>query len=93
MTSTKKLEEQHGIFAMTVDERLLHMQENVLAEAAMMIPETRQRLEAAFNDLQSYLVRMPHPCMHAACDSLHSIKICNTSPACSQLGDSSTFDL
>mmetsp|Transcript_37312 Transcript_37312/g.94093 ORF Transcript_37312/g.94093 Transcript_37312/m.94093 type:complete len:114 (-) Transcript_37312:1559-1900(-) len=29
--------------------------ENVLAESAMMIPETRQRLETAFNDLQAYL--------------------------------------
>ncbi|GFH25065.1 tubulin-specific chaperone A [Haematococcus lacustris] len=29
--------------------------ENVLAEAAMMIPETRQRLATAFSDLQSYM--------------------------------------
>ncbi len=31
-------------------------QENVLAEADMMVPETLQRLEAAFADLQSFLV-------------------------------------
>mmetsp|Transcript_4437 Transcript_4437/g.7371 ORF Transcript_4437/g.7371 Transcript_4437/m.7371 type:complete len:110 (+) Transcript_4437:121-450(+) len=29
--------------------------ENVLHEAEMMIPETQQRLEAAFADIQSYL--------------------------------------
>lgn len=39
------------------------MQETVLAESAMMVPETRQRLEAALSDLQSYVV---------SCDS-HSI--------------------
>ena len=32
------------------------IQENVLAEAAMMIPDTRQRLEAALQDLHSMLV-------------------------------------
>ena len=32
-------------------------QENVLKESEMMIPETRQRLEAALADLQAYLVR------------------------------------
>jgi hypothetical protein len=32
-------------------------QENVLKESEMMIPETRQRLEAALADLQTYLVR------------------------------------
>ncbi len=32
------------------------LQENVAAEAAMMIPETRQRLETAFNDLQAFMV-------------------------------------
>ena len=32
------------------------VQELVLQESAMMIPETRQRLETAFNDLQAYLV-------------------------------------
>jgi len=31
-------------------------QENVLAESSMMVPETRQRLEAALSDLQSYVV-------------------------------------
>jgi hypothetical protein len=31
--------------------------ENVLAESAMMIPETRARLEAALSDLQGFLVR------------------------------------
>ena len=31
-------------------------QENVLAEAAMMIPDTRQRLEKAVHELQSTLV-------------------------------------
>ena len=40
------------------------VQENVLAESAMMLPETRQRLETAFNDLQSYLVR----CGRDSCD-------------------------
>lgn len=33
-------------------------QENVLSESMMMVPETRQRLEAAYNDLQSFVVRM-----------------------------------
>lgn len=32
-------------------------QENVLSESMMMVPETRQRLEAAYNDLQSFVVR------------------------------------
>lgn len=32
------------------------VQENVLAESSMMVPETRQRLEAALADLQSYVV-------------------------------------
>lgn len=32
------------------------IQENVLAESSMMVPETRQRLEAALSDLQSYVV-------------------------------------
>jgi tubulin-specific chaperone A len=32
-------------------------QENVLAESAMMIPETRARLEAALSDLQGFVVR------------------------------------
>jgi hypothetical protein len=31
------------------------MQENVLAEASMMIPDTRQRLETALKDLQNLL--------------------------------------
>jgi nitrate/nitrite-specific signal transduction histidine kinase len=31
-------------------------QENVLAEATMIIPDTRQRLEAAYQDLQALLV-------------------------------------
>jgi Tubulin binding cofactor A len=31
-------------------------QENVLAEATMIIPDTRQRLEAAYEDLQALLV-------------------------------------
>ncbi len=34
------------------------LQENVAAESAMMVPETRQRLEAALSELQSYLVRV-----------------------------------
>ncbi|MEW5307773.1 MAG: hypothetical protein WDW38_010527 [Sanguina aurantia] len=29
--------------------------ENVLSESMMMVPETRQRLEAAYNDLQSFV--------------------------------------
>ncbi len=29
----------------------------MLQESAMMIPETRQRLEGAFSDLQAFLVR------------------------------------
>jgi len=33
-------------------------QENVLAESAMMIPETRARLEAALSDLQGFVVRL-----------------------------------
>ena len=32
------------------------MQENVLNESAMMIPETKKRLEAVYNDLRSYVV-------------------------------------
>ncbi len=32
-------------------------QENVLQESAMMIPQTRQRLEAALSELQSFVVR------------------------------------
>lgn len=32
------------------------LQENVLAESAMMIPETRQRCEAALRDLKAYAV-------------------------------------
>lgn len=35
----------------------LFLQENVLAESSMMVPETRQRLEAALTDLQTYVVR------------------------------------
>lgn len=31
-------------------------QENVLAEATMIIPDTRQRLEAAYQDLQALLL-------------------------------------
>eukprot|EP00238_Polyblepharides_amylifera_P002694 CAMPEP_0196580612 /NCGR_PEP_ID=MMETSP1081-20130531/29614_1 /TAXON_ID=36882 /ORGANISM="Pyramimonas amylifera, Strain CCMP720" /LENGTH=110 /DNA_ID=CAMNT_0041900525 /DNA_START=65 /DNA_END=397 /DNA_ORIENTATION=- len=31
-------------------------QENVLAEAEMMIPDTRQRLEKALQDMQAFLV-------------------------------------
>lgn len=38
------------------------MQEQVLAEAAMMVPDTRQRLETALADLQQCLVRKDH-CM------------------------------
>jgi tubulin-specific chaperone A len=37
------------------------MQENVLAESSMMVPETRQRLEAALSDLQSYVVSAAQP--------------------------------
>ena len=33
------------------------LQEQVLAEAAMMVPDTRQRLETAIADLQQCLVR------------------------------------
>ncbi|KAI8466112.1 MAG: tubulin binding cofactor A [Monoraphidium minutum] len=33
----------------------LKQAENVLAESAMMIPETRQRLEAALSDLQAFV--------------------------------------
>jgi hypothetical protein len=33
------------------------MQESVLAESTMMVPETRQRLESALSDLQTFLVR------------------------------------
>lgn len=33
----------------------LKQAENVLQESAMMIPQTRQRLEAALTDLQQYL--------------------------------------
>lgn len=33
----------------------LKQAENVLAESSMMVPETRQRLEAALSDLQSYV--------------------------------------
>lgn len=36
------------------------VQENVLAESSMMVPETRQRLEAALADLQSYVVSGHH---------------------------------
>ncbi len=32
------------------------LQENVLGESHMMIPETRQRLEALLSDLQTYIV-------------------------------------
>jgi hypothetical protein len=34
----------------------VRLQENVLAESSMMVPETRQRLEAALTDLQTYVV-------------------------------------
>lgn len=42
------------------------LQESVLAESAMMIPETRSRLEAALSDLAAFVVRRsftppPHP--------------------------------
>ena len=40
---------------------LVCSQENVLAEAAMMIPDTRQRLEKALQELQSTLVSSPSP--------------------------------
>jgi hypothetical protein len=40
-------------------------QENVLAESAMMVPETRQRLEAALSELQTYMVS-PAPAWPAA---------------------------
>lgn len=40
---------------------LLLLQENVLAESAMMVPETRQRLEAALSELQLYLVSHQGP--------------------------------
>ncbi len=33
------------------------LQENVLNESAMMVPETQQRTQTALADLQSYLVR------------------------------------
>ncbi len=33
------------------------LQEQVLAEAAMMVPDTQQRLETALADLQQCLVR------------------------------------
>jgi hypothetical protein len=33
-------------------------QEQVLAESVMMIPQTRQRLENALHDLESFLVRV-----------------------------------
>lgn len=36
--------------------RCVFTQETVAAESAMMIPETRQRLEAALADLQLYVV-------------------------------------
>ncbi len=39
----------------------LHAQENVLNEAAMMVPETQQRLEATYSDLQSFLVSQEAP--------------------------------
>lgn len=35
------------------------LQEQVLAEAAMMVPDTRQRLETALADLQQCLVSRP----------------------------------
>jgi type VI protein secretion system component VasF len=35
-------------------------QEKLLTEAQMMIPDTRQRLAAAFSELQSYLVSATH---------------------------------
>ncbi|KAK3279922.1 hypothetical protein CYMTET_12217 [Cymbomonas tetramitiformis] len=35
------------------EEHDIKQQENVLGEAAMMLPETRKRLENALNDLQS----------------------------------------
>lgn len=47
------------------------LQENVLAESAMMIPETRQRLETAFNDLQAYLVRRVNAKLHWMCCLMH----------------------
>lgn len=44
-------------FRSGIVEQMTCTQENVLAEAAMMIPDTRQRLEKALHELQSTLVR------------------------------------
>lgn len=43
------------LIAAGADPHDLKQAENVLQESAMMIPESRQRLEAALADLQSYL--------------------------------------
>jgi tubulin-specific chaperone A len=47
---------QHSFAVVELPRSHIPPQENVAAEAAMMIPETRQRLETAFTDLQSFLV-------------------------------------
>ena len=50
-----------GLFGQDQIERtsgFVFMQEQVLAEASMMIPDTRQRLETALADLQQFLVIM-----------------------------------
>lgn len=45
------------------------LQENVLAEATMIIPDTRQRLEAAYQDLQALLVSA-----HVHVEVLHDVR-------------------
>ncbi len=52
------------------------VQENVLKESEMMIPETKQRLEAALGDLQAYLVRPQSACCstwHGSCIRLAQV--------------------
>lgn len=48
------------------------MQEQVLAEASMMVPDTRQRLETALADLQQCLVNL----YDMLGDRLHSACLC-----------------
>ena len=51
------------------------MQENVLAESSMMVPETRQRLEAALADLQSYVVGGEISCGLSGCEAHQQVSL------------------
>eukprot|EP00878_Enallax_costatus_P003532 GHUV01003746.1.p3 GENE.GHUV01003746.1~~GHUV01003746.1.p3 ORF type:complete len:112 (+),score=34.69 GHUV01003746.1:228-563(+) len=51
----KEKERAERLKAENAEPHDLRQAETVAAESAMMVPETRQRLEAALSDLQSYV--------------------------------------